>query len=43
MNKKKKKTNRYEKKYDTQKKIVLKQLDEIEHLKSVISDLEIDT
>lgn len=43
MNKKKKKTNRYEKKYDTQKKIVLKQLDEIEHLKSIISDLEIDT
>lgn len=37
------KSNRYQKKYDTQKKIVLKQLDEIEHLKSIISDLEIDT
>lgn len=37
------KTNRYEKKYETQKKIVLRQLDEIEKLKSSISELEIDS
>lgn len=43
MKKNQKKTNRYEKKYETQKKIVLRQLDEIEHLKSAISDLEIDS
>ena len=31
------------KKYETQKKIVLRQLDEIEKLKSSISELEIDS
>ena len=43
MNKNRRKTNRYEKKYETQKKIVLQQLDEIEKLKSSISELEIDS
>lgn len=43
MKKKQRKTNRYEKKYETQKKIVLRQLDEIEKLKSSISELEIDS
>lgn len=43
MKKNRKKTNRYEKKYETQKKIVLRQLDEIEKLKSSISELEIDS
>lgn len=43
MNKNRRKTNRYEKKYETQKKIVLRQLDEIEKLKSSISELEIDS
>lgn len=42
MKKNRRKTNRYEKKYETQKKIVLRQLDEIEKLKSSISELEID-
>lgn len=43
MKKNRRKTNRYEKKYETQKKIVLRQLDEIEKLKSSISELEIDS
>lgn len=43
MKKNRRKTNRYEKKYETQKKIVLQQLDEIEKLKSSISELEIDS
>lgn len=43
MKKNQRKTNRYEKKYETQKKIVLRQLDEIEKLKSSISELEIDS
>lgn len=43
MKKNQKKSNRYEKKYETQKKIVLRQLDEIEKLKSSISELEIDS
>lgn len=43
MKKNLRKTNRYEKKYETQKKIVLRQLDEIEKLKSSISELEIDS
>lgn len=43
MKKNRRKTNRYEKKYETQKKIVLRQLDEIEKLKSSISKLEIDS
>lgn len=43
MKKSRRKTNRYEKKYETQKKIVLRQLDEIEKLKSSISELEIDS
>lgn len=43
MKKNRRKTNRYEKKYKTQKKIVLRQLDEIEKLKSSISELEIDS
>lgn len=43
MKKNRRKTNRYEKKYETQKKIVLRQLDEIEKLKSSISQLEIDS
>ena len=43
MKKNQKRTNRYEKKYETQKKIVLRQLDEIEKLKSSISELEIDS
>lgn len=43
MKKNRRKTNRYEKKYETQKKIVLRQLDEIEKLKSYISELEIDS
>ena len=43
MKKNRRKTNRYEKKYETQKKIVLRQLDEIEKLESSISELEIDS
>ena len=43
MKKNRRKTNRYEKKYETQKKIVLRQLDEIEKLKSSISELDIDS
>ena len=43
MKKNRRKTNRYEKKYETQKNIVLRQLDEIEKLKSSISELEIDS
>jgi flagellar biosynthesis/type III secretory pathway chaperone len=43
MKKNRRKTNRYEKKYETQKKIVLRQLDEIEKLKSSIFELEIDS
>ena len=43
MKKNRRKTNRYEKKYETQKKIVLRQLDEIEKLKSSISEVEIDS
>lgn len=43
MKKNRRKTNRYKKKYETQKKIVLRQLDEIEKLKSSISELEIDS
>ena len=43
MKKNRRKTNKYEKKYETQKKIVLRQLDEIEKLKSSISELEIDS
>lgn len=43
MKKNRRKTNRYEKKYETQKKIVLRQLNEIEKLKSSISELEIDS
>lgn len=43
MKKNRRKINRYEKKYETQKKIVLRQLDEIEKLKSSISELEIDS
>lgn len=43
MKKNRRKTNSYEKKYETQKKIVLRQLDEIEKLKSSISELEIDS
>lgn len=43
MKKNRRRTNRYEKKYETQKKIVLRQLDEIEKLKSSISELEIDS
>lgn len=43
MKKNRRKTNRYEKKYETQKKIVLRQLDEIEKLKASISELEIDS
>lgn len=43
MKKNRRKTNRYEKKYETQKKIVVRQLDEIEKLKSSISELEIDS
>ena len=43
MKKNRRKTNRYEKKYETQKKIVLRQLDEIEKLKSSVSELEIDS
>ena len=43
MKKNRRKTNRYEKKYETQKKIVLRQLDEIEKLKSSISVVEIDS
>lgn len=43
MKKNRRKTNRYEKKYETQKKIVLRQLDEIEKLKYSISELEIDS
>lgn len=43
MKKNQRKTNRYEKKYETQKKIVLRQLDEIEKLESSISELEIDS
>lgn len=43
MKKNRRKTNRYEKKYETQKKIVLRQLDEIEKLKFSISELEIDS
>lgn len=43
MKKNRKKTNKYEKKYETQKKIVLRQLDEIEKLESSISELEIDS
>lgn len=43
MKKNRRKTIRYEKKYETQKKIVLRQLDEIEKLKSSISELEIDS
>ncbi len=40
---KNKKTNKYKKKYETQKKVVLQQLDEIEKLKSSISELKIDS
>ena len=43
MKKNRRKANRYEKKYETQKKIVLRQLDEIEKLESSISELEIDS
>lgn len=43
MKKNRRKTNRYETKYETQKKIVLRQLDEIEKLKSSIFELEIDS
>jgi len=43
MKKNRRKTNRYEKKYETQKKIVLRQLDEIKKLESSISELEIDS
>lgn len=43
MKKNRRKTNRYEKKYETQKKIILRQLDEIEKLESSISELEIDS
>lgn len=43
MKKNRRKINRYKKKYETQKKIVLRQLDEIEKLESSISELEIDS
>lgn len=43
MKKNRRKTNRCEKKYETQKKIILRQLDEIEKLESSISELEIDS